>query len=627
MCRSEKYVLVVLLLLAFGLRVYRLDSQEIWGDEAYSITIASYSLRQALSANVDTHPPLYPALLWGSIRLIGKSPFAVRFPSVVSGLLVVPVVYRLGEVASRRAGLWAAGLAAVSSFLVYYSQEARMYMLSALGVAGSMLTFWLLERRQRTGVSISGKLWGLYFFSSLVAVYSHYYAFAVLLAQGLFLLGGVLKGGRLSHLGSWIAVWMVMALCFLPWATEHRRFLEGKASARFAEWSAAKFGEISGRMLLAYGVGTTLPAGIRSWGWGVVVIALIGLGRLISKGSRRAVIYALGLLLCGFFFAWAVNPVMPFFQERYLLAYAPPFLLLVAVGLSNWGRAGYPVAASEALYILLLNGLSLWHYHSDPTFTKGQYGSLMAHIAGQAQPGDLILLNNPLQSSLFEYYQPEGMPYQLLPREALLDDERTEQLLRPITEGYRRAWLVEFGNLQEYDPTQRARAWLARNGYWAFYRDYLGASLSMFLLGAPMAAQHPVNANLGGEVLLREYSLATDDRGFLLLSLSWEALHPISRSYVVFVHLLGADGQLRAQMDGIPLARTFPTTMWVPRELIQDHYALRLPTDSTPGARYELRVGMYLWPEMLRLPVIENSQSVGDYVRLEWIKPTFRTLK
>ena len=321
-------LLLCLLLLAFGLRVYRLDGQEIWGDEAYSITIASWPFSRTISRNVDTHPPLYYALLWWTIRWAGKSPFAVRFPSAMAGVLVVPLMYRLGRLICRETGILAAGLTGVSSFLIYYSQEARMYTLSLAGATGSLLTFWLAFHRQQQQERVPLWLWGAYTLSSLIAIYSHYYAFAVLLAEALFLVGAAWKDRHPSRMLPWLAVWGMMALCFLPWALEHQRFLGGKTSARFAEWNFAKFGEITARTLLAYGVGKTLPVAVQRWGWGVVGIALLGLGRMAAWGHRRIAIFLAMVLLVGLLFAWGMNPVMPFFEERYLLVCAPSFLLV-----------------------------------------------------------------------------------------------------------------------------------------------------------------------------------------------------------------------------------------------------------------------------------------------------------
>ncbi len=615
-------LMLCLLLLAFGLRVYRLDGQEIWGDEACSITIALLPFAQVLSGNMDTHPPLHHTLLWATVRVAGTSPFAIRFPSVLAGMMVVPLMYRLGKLIQRETGILAATLAAVSSFLIYYSQEARSYALSLAGSTGSMLTFWMALHYQQKRESVPLWLWGGYILSSLVAVYSHYYAFAVLLAEGLFVLGTAWKDRCLPRILPWLVVWGAMALCFLPWALHHSRILQGKASARFAEWNFAKLGEISARTLLAYSVGKTLPAATQLWGWGVAGIALLGLVKSPIQGNPRLTTFLSLLLLTGVVFSWGVNPLMPFFEERYLLVCAQPFLLLAAAGLSGWKHVGTVGSVVGISFIGVLNVLSLWHYHHNPAFLKGQYGSMMADIAAQAQEGDLILLNNPLQASLFAYYHPEGMSYRFIPPDVLLTEEETERFLREATAGYRRAWLVDFGNPQEYDPSHRARAWLARHAYLGLRQDYLGATLSLFILETPPGIAHPMDILLGDEIRLRGYSLrpeAPSPGDFLLLTLYWEALRPISLSYTVFVHLLNPEGGLVAQIDSPPAGGALPTSKWVPGEEIVDPYAIQLPPDLPPGP-YQLNAGMYLWPAMTRLPVRKDGEVMGDSIPLRSVE-------
>ncbi len=627
MSRREEYsLLLVLLVLAFGVRVYHLEGHDIWGDEAYSITVARWPLSQMVTGSVDTHPPLHYVLLSFMMRLAGRTPFAVRFLSVVSGTLVVPLLYRLGKgVGGKTVGLWAAAVGTVSPFLVYYAQEARMYGLSLVGATGSLVTFVLLDRKQHTGQAPPRVLWGLYGLSSLIAVYSHYYAFAVLLAEGAFAVGTALgtggrRGRRLRRLGPWLATWGAMASGFAPWLLAHRHFLEGKASARFEEWTLAKFVEISERTLIACGIGTTVSAAERWWGWGIIGLALGGLVGLAIRpeGRRRALLLAL-VSATGILFAWAINPVMPFFWERYLLACAPPFLVLVAAGLAALGRLWRPAPILGTAFVLTASVLSLQHYYFDPAYAKGGYGHLMADLSASAQEGDLILLNNPLQASLFDYYCPEGLPAECLPRDALLTDEGSDQLLQRLTRAYRRVWLVEFGNSQEYDPNHRARSWLGRHGSWGFYQSYPGASLSLFTLAAATEAQYSLTVNLGGEIMLVGYSLgATAARPGepVLLTLYWQAIGPITHPYTVFTHLLDAHAQVRAQMDGQPVGGTRPTTTWKPGEVIHDNYALLLPEDLASGS-YELEVGMYLWPEMTRLPVLgEDGQTLGDRVLL-----------
>ncbi|MGC8947563.1 MAG: glycosyltransferase family 39 protein, partial [Anaerolineae bacterium] len=79
---------------------------------------------------MDTHPPLYPAVLWGTIRLIGKSPFAVRFPSALAGLVTVALIYRFGRAIGKGTALWALGLASTSALLIY-----RTYALTNIAQA------------------------------------------------------------------------------------------------------------------------------------------------------------------------------------------------------------------------------------------------------------------------------------------------------------------------------------------------------------------------------------------------------------------------------------------------------------------------------------------------------------
>ncbi len=89
----------------------------------------------------------------------------------------------------------------------------------------------------------------------------------------------------------------------------------------------------------------------------------------------------------------------------------------------------------------------------------------------------------------------------------------------------------------------------------------------------------------------RQPGPATPD-GTLALTLYWQALAEMDQAYTVFVHLIDAEGQIRAQCDQAPQAGAAPTTSWLPGEIVADSYTLDLPSDLEPG-RYTLRVGLY----------------------------------
>jgi hypothetical protein len=94
----------------------------------------------------------------------------------------------------------------------------------------------------------------------------------------------------------------------------------------------------------------------------------------------------------------------------------------------------------------------------------------------------------------------------------------------------------------------------------------------------------------------------------LTITLVWRAEDTPSASYHVFLHLLGPDGTLVAQSDGIPAGWSRPTTGWMPGEYITDVHALSIPSDA-PESDYILSTGLYL-PGGARLTTPEGTDTV-----------------
>ncbi|HSQ38718.1 MAG TPA: glycosyltransferase family 39 protein, partial [Anaerolineales bacterium] len=138
---KHKFVaaLVVILLLATGLRFYRLDAQSFWNDEGNTARLVERPVALIIEgAAGDIHPPGYYLLLHVWRAFTGESEFALRAFSALCGVLTVAVTAAIGyRVGGRRTALAAALFVAVHPLSVYYSQEARMYAL--LGLA-SVLT-------------------------------------------------------------------------------------------------------------------------------------------------------------------------------------------------------------------------------------------------------------------------------------------------------------------------------------------------------------------------------------------------------------------------------------------------------------------------------------------------------
>jgi hypothetical protein len=84
----------------------------------------------------------------------------------------------------------------------------------------------------------------------------------------------------------------------------------------------------------------------------------------------------------------------------------------------------------------------------------------------------------------------------------------------------------------------------------------------------------------------------TPDKRFLDADLVWNATSDPSRGYTAFVHLIGPNGVLVAQHDGIPDNGAWPTDTWVAGQFIIDHHRIALPSGGIPQGS-EIELGLY----------------------------------
>lgn len=132
------------------------------------------------------------------------------------------------------------------------------------------------------------------------------------------------------------------------------------------------------------------------------------------------------------------------------------------------------------------------------------------------------------------------------------------------------------------------------------------------------ALEQTVGARLGSRLSLVGYNFSqaplTGGARFIV-ELCWQALQPVTTSYTVFVQVLGPDGRLVAQHDGLPAGGALPTSAWEKGEFVRDRHQLDFSI-SQPG-QYRLIVGMYDARTGERLPVAEAGDGSGaDFLQL-----------
>ncbi len=208
---SRRVLLAVaaLTLLGFALRLARYQ-QTVLGDETSTLYIVDgRSLSDVLdlvSSDAEISPPLYFILAWLTTKL-GSNPELVRLPSLIAGTISIPLVYLLGARAmNRRAGLIAAAVMTLTPFMIFYSADGRGYAVAIAFLLASTLAMLAAARTGRTA------WWVAYGAFTLAAMYTHYTAAFVLIAQLGWLMWAhpeARKAALIANVGA--------AFLYLPW--------------------------------------------------------------------------------------------------------------------------------------------------------------------------------------------------------------------------------------------------------------------------------------------------------------------------------------------------------------------------------------------------------------------------
>ncbi len=131
----------------------------------------------------------------------------------------------------------------------------------------------------------------------------------------------------------------------------------------------------------------------------------------------------------------------------------------------------------------------------------------------------------------------------------------------------------------------------------------------------------PVGATFGGLIKLWGYSLEQSG-GEVRLEVVWGALKKPEADYKFFVHLYDPETeQIAAQLDVMPHAYHYPTSLWVAGEVVAEQVSLDV--QEVPPGRYRIALGWYDPETLTRLPALsENGAPLpGDRYILDEVIP------
>ena len=397
----ENIILLLILLSAFVLRVLCIDKVDgLWYDELVSykevvmpnvMSVIRYTLK------TDVHLPLYQVLLHFWTKLFASSDLSLRMFSVICGFLSVVISYFIGkELKGKILGLFCAGVFAFNSFLIYYSQEVRMY--SMLILFATLHLFFSLRVQRQHG---AGDYIGLAL-SSIALVYTQTIAFIYVFLAGLFQIIFMwakkfpVKNILISYLVAFVATVPLIFYVYVNW--EH---YSKQINGYYCDWSSLLvvlsdfftpklqglnnnpmnyFGELINNFTLEKLLFTVIPS----------IVCLYAIGLAIRKNKRILPIFLTAICF------WVVEILAFKFTNfkilsRYLSITLPVLLVMVSIGL-RWTKFRRTIVLGM---LILSLGYLIFSPNSAFKMSRGGY-KVLANILIQegVKDNDYVLVWN-----------------------------------------------------------------------------------------------------------------------------------------------------------------------------------------------------------------------------------------
>lgn len=366
----------VILLAAFLLFLYHIDSESIWQPEMRYVTLPESPAQAApgwrsiarntfdelrttiITAREQGHMPLYPVMMVLWQRLFGLSEFMLRLPSALAAVIATAGAIALAHhLIGRRVALAAGVVFAVVPSVVFFSREVHPAMLAL------SLSLWALIMSLRTGKRYT--LLYILLMSAAILTAPPAAIFALL-----HVTDSILKKRK-----TWLADVGVLALC-APWLwLAHPLTL---SAALPVDSPSQAFGILTGGVVLLW-----------------LILIMLAIPRLLRLPRTKSALLLIGAII-------ALLPLLiP--ADMALILSAPFWCAIVASGIvhlplpeSRWRIGVTLVLLALSVRILLANT-------PPPDFIKPAYHHLLKSIAAQRNPLDVMLVTLPPDHPFFYY--------------------------------------------------------------------------------------------------------------------------------------------------------------------------------------------------------------------------------
>lgn len=402
------------------MRFTHLGTWSFWGDEVFSLRGQSDGFVESTSVT----------LIRLTTSLLGENEWSARLVPACIGTISIPMLYfPISRAAGRSVALISSSLLAVSTWHLYWSQNARFYVLLLLFYTIALLAYYLsLEEDDPRLMMLSLVCLGLALKERLLA----FMLVPVLLGYSLLLF--ISKehrplGFRTRNLGIFFLPLAVIGSVFAwPFIRNIPAWLEG-------------FGRINNNPIWL-AAGTFYYIGLP-----VVLIASFSAVYFIRKGSRLAILASLGAALP--LLAVMSLSLFHYTANRYVFISLTSWIVLAGMGIAELFHLleGDKRILALGVMIVVL-GVSLgedMNYFRYQNGNRENWKGALEFVARRKAPDDLVIVGN---RKIAEYY---------LDQPVVSFSQFSQDLLAT----HSRAWFIEDLTMEELFP--ELRAWLRGN--------------------------------------------------------------------------------------------------------------------------------------------------------------------
>jgi hypothetical protein len=574
------------------LRLVGLTFHSLWLDEAVAVRWARLPFGELLARTAtlreDSHPPLYYLTLHGWIRLFGDGEGAVRLWSALLGVALVGIIYALGkELGGRRTGLLAGLLAAVSPYLIWYSQEVRMYMLLAVLSAAGFYCLWRALDNGRL------RWWIGYLLLTTGAAYTQIIGAFMLPLELLIVLMSF--GQRRGAVRQGLVAVGMATLGFLPLA-----LIAWQSSAATSTERAVP---TVGSLLTGTPVFLFLrqvPQGWQGLALPGVLLAVLGVAASLRGDVRRGLSIALSIIVL-----LTLNYVLsvwrlPIFGAPYIIIVAAPVLVAVALGIDALWRWRWQAGMAALVVMVAVSGVGL-RFDWERSMGKEDWRAAARYLGEYAGRGDCIVALPDYASIPLTYYYRGDIPV-IAPFGATVQHDAIGPALAQVAT-CQTVWLVA-SHAEQVDPQGSVRAWLMQR-YPVLTEQYpRGVEIRALAVRYRYAVQGQAAALAGfGErlnlvaaqadtVVVARDEVYHPPSGWVHVRLAWQVLPGADVSGLrVQLHVVDKLGQVWGDRLTRPgeVWQFYPPQRWQSNEIVGDAYDVNM-NPITPRGRYRVEL-------------------------------------